>query len=515
MKRHILSLLILLAIAFSSTAQERQLSAMFNYNVFYHVEQGKPYIETYLSFDAWSLNYIPTADGKYRATVEIVLAAKQGDSIVYIKKYDLNSPAIADSNAVDFNFIDLQRFFIDNGIYTIDLTVRDKNAAAEPTHVEQKISIYFDHKKPSMSIPQMMANVKKSETDNILSRAGYDMEPYLSDFVPEQIDQLKFYYEIYNIDREVGNKPFLTYAYIEDRATGQRASGIQHVARHKSAKYLPVFTTLDISQLPSGNYNLVVEVHDRKNNNLIYQRLPFYRSNPAINVLDSLSPAIGTFAADITDENLLRYYLDALYPIASEAEKDAVKSINSRVGLEEKQAFLLRFWTVRDPLHAADRWREYLGWLEYVDKNFSYPRTPGYKTDRGRVYLQYGPPDFIRDEKNFVSALRLGSGNVEKLTDVYGNTVGTSQIGPEGPSNPSLGHIHYLPYQLWRYNKLERDDANRVFLFWDEFRSGFYKLLVSNARGEVMDPLWERRLSQQQLEEYVVGEVGEQFNRGH
>ena len=112
---------------------------------------------------------------------------------------------------------------------------------------------------------------------------------------------------------------------------------------------------------------------------------------------------------------------------------------------------------------------------------------PGYKTDRGRVYLQYGPPDFIRDEKNFVSAMKLGT----------------------------QGHIYYLPYQLWRYNKLETDDQNRCFIFWDEFRNGAYMLLNSNARGEVRDPLWERRLCGQQLEEGMVGEVGEQFDRGY
>jgi hypothetical protein len=82
-------------------------------------------------------------------------------------------------------------------------------------------------------------------------------------------------------------------------------------------------------------------------------------------------------------------------------------------------------------------------------------------------------------------------------------------------TNPGQGHIYYLPYQLWRYNKLPTDDADRVFLFWDEHRSGFYTLLVSNARGEVQDPLWERRLCRQQIGENVVGEVGEQFRRGY
>ena len=59
------------------------------------------------------------------------------------------------------------------------------------------------------------------------------------------------------------------------------------------------------------------------------------------------------------------------------------------------------------------------------------------------------------------------------------------------------------------------DSPNRVFLFWDEFRSGYYRLLNSNAKGEVQEAMWERRLSQQQLPENVQGEVGDPFERGY
>ena len=137
-------------------------------------------------------------------------------------------------------------------------------------------------------------------------------------------------------------------------------------------------------------------------------------------------------------------------------------------------------------LNPEGKWLEYQKLLQYVDEHFSYPKTPGYMTDRGRVYLQYGPPSFVRSEKNFVGALNLNA----------------------------FGTVHYLPYELWRYDLLPNDSPNRVFLFWDEFRSGFYKLLNSNARGEIITPNWERVLSQNQLEENVQGEVGTQFERG-
>ena len=142
---------------------------------------------------------------------------------------------------------------------------------------------------------------------------------------------------------------------------------------------------------------------------------------------------------------------------------------------------------------------------------FSYPRTLGIHTDRGRVYLQYGPPDFVRDEKNFVSVRNLnGTHSGTPLQMRQTGDDATNQFETE-----SQGHVYYLPYQIWRYNKLPMDDNTRVFLFWDEHRSGLYTLLNSNARGEVQDPGWERRLCRNQLGDNVVGEVGEQFRRGY
>ena len=497
--KRILFILTTLLVSITTTAQDKQLSAFFNNATFFLPEQRQPYVETYLSVDAWSLNFIPVKDG-YRATVEVILQAKQGDSIRFIKKYDLNSPLVNNPDQTNFSFIDLQRFSLDNGMYDLVLSLKDKNASGETAVVTQKLSVRFDKKKPSMSTIQLMTSAKKTTTQNIFSRGGYDMEPYVSDFVPEQINQLNFYYEIYNIDNEIGGKPFATYCYIEDKTTGQRVSNIQSVSRHESTDLLQRYVSLDISALPSGNYNLVVEAHDKNNDLLMYNKTAFYRSNPSIQQKSEadLSTISTTFAGQINDENLLRYYIDALYPIASDKEKNVGKDLAKRNNLEEKQVFFYNFWNDRNSLDPESAWKSYKERLEYVDQHFSYPKTPGYRTDRGRVYLQYGPPDFIRDEKNFVGALHLGSG--------------TARIGS---NDAALGHVYYLPYQLWRYNLPDKDDANRVFLFWDEMRSGFYKLLVSNARGEVWDPLWERRLSQQQLEEYVVGEVGEQFNRGY
>ena len=499
-----------------------QMQAVFGYSTFYVADNDRPYVETYLQFDAWTMQFVEHAAGEFNATVEVTLVVRQGDSVCYLKKYDLQSPTVTSLDNMDFSFLDVQRFELSNGMYDMEMTIGDKNADVRPAVVQEKLVLMYDGKHPALSSVQMMASAKPTVKANILSRNGYDMEPYVSDFYPEQVDVINYYYEVYNLDQELGGKAFLAMAYVEDRQTARRIESIQSVARKNSARTVPVYGSLDISELPSGNYNLVVELRNRDGQTLLIKRVPFYRSKPGVKGLETNNYAM-TFAGQINDEQLLNTYIDALYPVSSEEERSVEANMIRYSSMSEKQAFLYQFWTRRNAMNPESEWLRYKERIEYVQANFSYPRTPGIHSDRGRVYLQYGPPDFVRDEKNYVSANRIGSQNEQSFNtmQVSGNTTNTTNVIANRPvadalsAGTSQGHVYYLPYQLWRYNKLDTDDPNRVFLFWDEHRSGYYTLLNSNARGEVQDPGWERRLCRQQLPDDVVGEVGEQFNRGY
>lgn len=486
-KTLVTAVLLIAGLYAGAQSPDKQISATFGYSSFYIPDENFSYVELYLSYDAWNMNFVSCEDGLYRATVETVVQVLSGDSTVYLNKYDLKSPGIENPEQTNFNFLDLHRFGLGSGIYNLRLTIRDKNGSQPETVVEEKLVVDYMQRRPDISSIQIMSAVSKTEEENAFSRMGYDMQPYVSDFIPERMDKLAFYYEIYCIDDEVGFKDLLTYAYIESKETGRRIGDIMHAEKKHPKNFIPMYTVLDISTLPSGNYNLVVEIHNYHNETILYKKVSFFRSAPHVKQTEETSPYDSTFVNQIQSESLLNYYLDALYPIATDQEKAMADNLRKGVGLKEKQAFFYKFWVSRNQMDPLGEWTKYRTMLDHVDKAFGYMNVPGYKTDRGRVYLQYGPPDFVRDEKNFVGALKIGA----------------------------RGHVYYLPYQLWRYNKLMTDDPNRCFLFWDEFRNGAYLLLNSNARGEVRDPHWERRLSQQQLEEDVIGEVGEQFERGY
>ena len=473
-------ILLSLLLMQSAFAEEKNLSALFGYSAFYLPENSKPYVETYLNFNAWTLNFVQDESGQYRATVEVTILVSKGDTVAYVKKYDLHSPYTSNPEGVQFTFFDLQRFALGNGIYDLQLTLRDKASEQPPFVFNDKMVIYYPEKEPSTSNIQLMASATPTEETNMLSRNGYDMVPYINDYIPAEIKELHPYVEIYNLDKELGSTPYVIYYSIEQKETGQRiASYDTFIKRSKAKQNDPVYGTIDISMLPSGNYNLVMKVRNLKGETLMRKDMSFQRSNPKINDDALAEEHVATsFAALITDEEKLNYYIEALYPISSPSEVSIAKNVVKSNNMAEKQSYFYHFWLRRDLLDPQGKWNEYLTRLNYVDENFSYPKTRGFMTDRGRVYLQYGPPDHIRDEKNFVGALHISTVNPQIVEEgaSQNNVLTQNQLANQG-------HIHYLPYQLWRYNRLEHDYPNRVFLFWDEFRSGYYRLLNSNARG--------------------------------
>ena len=458
MKKYIL-LVAALLIAGTTLGAEKHLSALFGYSVFYLPDENLPYVETYLDFDARSLNLLKESDNGYRATVEVTLVVRKNDTVEYLKKYDLKSPFTASPEMDDFTFFDLHRFALKN--------------------------------------------------DN-MTRNGYEMMPYINDFVPAEVSVLYPYMELYNVEKEVGDKPYHVAIHIEQSENGRIISGTYQQRSYTPNKQLqPIVSSVDVSNLPSGNYKLVVEALNNNNDPFFRKEVFFQRSNPDV-VEEPLTEDMVavSFAALITDEQKLNYYIRALYPISSPQEISVAEELLPQTDLAAKQTYFYRFWITRNAMEPENEWNKYYEKLKYVDENFSYPKTPGFLTDRGRIYLQYGPPDYVRDEKNFV-----GVKGFVAQPKVSSNTDRTSERYNQRDDN-GQGHVHYLPYIIWRYNRMENDFPNRVFLFWDEHRSGYYKLLNSNARGELRTPGWERMLCRNQLEEEVLGDVGHQFERG-
>ncbi len=122
---------------------------------------------------------------------------------------------------------------------------------------------------------------------------------------------------------------------------------------------------------------------------------------------------------------------------------------------DERQNFIEQFWRRRDPdpRTAANEFKtEHYRRLAYVNEHFG-AGWPGWRTDRGRIYIIHGPPDEIEANP---------SGGEYQRTLVEGG-----------------GSTSVYPFERWRYREIKGLGANIVLEFVDKDFSGLYKLALS------------------------------------
>ncbi|MCX6267233.1 MAG: hypothetical protein NTW16_07735 [Bacteroidetes bacterium] len=123
--------------------QARNLWAFLSYSTFNSPEG--PYVETYLSVAANSVKFIKNDNGKFQATVNILMTFKLENEIKAFKKYELFSAEIEDTLNTNFQFIDQQRFVLPNGTYDFEIQLADKNKSAIFKHRTHQIICKSSH----------------------------------------------------------------------------------------------------------------------------------------------------------------------------------------------------------------------------------------------------------------------------------------------------------------------------------------------------------------------------------
>ncbi len=82
--------------------------------------------------------------------------------------------------------------------------------------------------------------------------------------------------------------------------------------------------------------------------------------------------------------------------IITDDERKAFKKLQTD---EEREAFIEEFWRRRDPdpdTEENEYREEYYERIAYANENFAFASLQGWRTDRGRIHILYGPPDEIR-----------------------------------------------------------------------------------------------------------------------
>lgn len=496
MKKHVF-ILWFAALSIVNTFANSKVTAYLTYATF-NVPSKTPFVETYLSVIGNSVNFVKNAAGKFQGAVEISISFTQNGIIKNAQKYILNSPETADTSTAYPNFIDQHRYTLENGTYIMEVSIADKNNPAEkPFTTKVPLTINFNDSSISVSDFQLLESYSKSTAPGILTKSGYDLIPYVSTFYPNNIQKLKFYTEIYNAKKILGpeQKMVLNY-FVETFEKRIKLTDYSTFSKQTANDVNILLSEFDISKLPSGNYNLVLEVRDKDNKIQAEQKLFFQRqnNNGKFSYEDLKSVNVqNTFVTSYTNMDTLIDYIRCLRPISSLSEVQYEGNQIKERKLELMQQFFYNFWKLRNEAEPQLAWLEYYKEVMKVNKEFGTHGLKGYDTDRGRVYLQYGPPD------------------QRTKVDV----------------EPSA-----YPYEIWEYYRLvdkslsttypDNKQSNKKFVFYNpDLVTNKFTLIHSTAQGEIYNTRWElllhkrdsqsHDLDNEKVQEHFGGNAVENF----
>ena len=441
------------------TFGQRMVEATMNINTF-HIPNEKSYVEISLNIEGGGLEYNENSNNNYQAEIEITQILKQGENIIDFNKYKLKSIEYKDSSAFVQNMIDLQRFQIpENGKYAVELKIQDLVSLNSLEH-EEFFEVNFSKDKIEISDVTILSKVEKTENKNIFSKNGYDLIPAVSHYLPSHVKDLKFYFEVYNADEILNKDAFLINYYVENAQNFRKVEQLNKFSRKESDKVVPYLGTLNINNLYSGNYNLVIELKNRENEVVAEKKVFFQRNNKNVEYDDRQLEKVDvdySFVSEYNDIDSLRFFIDCLYPISSRLEEQYAKNQIRTGDKELMKRYLYKFWFDRDPLNPREAWYEYYAKVLKTNKFYNSTIKKGYRTDRGRVYLMYGPPNTITQQYNEPSS---------------------------------------YPYEIWHYYNIGNFN-NKRFVFYDRnLTLDDFELLHSDLYGEVNNPRWRIELQQ-------------------
>ncbi|HKM90428.1 MAG TPA: GWxTD domain-containing protein [Candidatus Acidoferrales bacterium] len=149
---------------------------------------------------------------------------------------------------------------------------------------------------------------------------------------------------------------------------------------------------------------------------------------------------------------------DVVYIITPE-ERRAFLQLSTN---EEREQFIENFWRRRntDPESAENNFKEeHYRRIAYADEHFA-SGIPGWKTDRGRTYIIWGPPDSIESHPS-------------------GGTY-------DRPSEQGGGETSTYPFEIWNYRYLEGIGQNVDLEFVDTTMTGEYHLTMDPCEKDAL-----------------------------
>ncbi len=348
----------------------------------------------------------------------------------------LSLPSFNLAQQRDLTMLDQIVFYARPGKYWLNFTVSNPNPE-RPDQIgffSDTLEIRDFADSLNLSDIELVAKFARDTTEGRFSKGGLRVMPNPSGQFGVAYDLVNVYLEVYNMVADTF--PFeVVYAVLDSNRTPVKTFPTEK--RRKSGSSISLTFAIDAKELIPGGYFLFVRVCDLSTLKEVNQYKRFSIVNPETSIKHLAFRSLGP------EE---RRYYEMIHFFATEKEQRQFKKLSS----QGREKFLEQFWTKHD-------FPEFLARIKYADAHFGFGRKPGRETDRGKMYIKYGPPDEIED------------------LPMIENT---------------------KPQQKWRYYK-----RGLILIFVDIYSNGNPQFIYSNSRDDVNHPDWEKYVNPEEVRE--------------
>ncbi len=446
----------------AQTFNQTKLPFELNYAA-YRASSGFDYMEIYSSIYRSQLKFVNDSTRHFRANFRLEINVAKGDSVVF--RDAAKKVTYADSMKQvrkTQRLPDVSRVYIRPGNYDLKVTIRDLNNQRFGTIELPAKIIPFSKDSLDVSNIEFASLIKKNDKPNMYTKNGYQVIPNPGALYGQGAPVLYFYSEIYNLKKATQPDSYQVSYQILNR-DGKTVREFDPIIRQKPGSSAVEVGGVNIITLPSGSYLFKLIATDLGTGQKSYSMKKFYvyrssdfakQEKKERSKISQLARFLNSPEYQVYDE-MTKKQLDDEFNGASYMVSGQEKKIYKHLDLQGKREFLKKFWIRRnqDPTTIKNEFRQdYLQRLAYVNSHYGSGK-PGWRSDRGRVYLMYGKPDEI---------------------ERFPNSSETRA------------------YEIWHYYHIQ---GGINFYFVDVRGFGDYQLVHSTARNELQDTNWQRWLT--------------------
>lgn len=416
----------------------------------FYSDSSQVFLEMYYSFSEGMLTY-QLDSGLYGGIINFEWTIYNDSQIVANKTWTVpHSLNPANQIPTAQSLIGMQTIGLTIGDYTLSLKSYDVLNPTRQDSISIPFSIsMFPTDREFLSDIEFCTSIQASTNEkSLFYKNTLEVIPNPSRMYGTGSPVLFYYANAYNLHLNEGQP------YIIVRTAVIDAAGSEPISKDKTKPRVYNASVevgmVNLSALKTGTYQFRISLLDTSKKIIAESAKKFYiyRYGAVFDstMIEQRMDVSRSRYAIMNEDELNKSFEYAKY-VATENEKNQFDNL---VEFKAKQKFIFDFWQRRS-VSGQIKEDDYYKRIQYANDQLSTGLREGWKTDRGRVHIVYGPTNEI---ERFPSSTE---------------------------SNP---------YEIWHYNDIQ---GGVIFVFVDREGLGNYQLVHSTHRSELNDQDWYKR----------------------